>query len=210
MNTHTWKNIVINPYIALLILLGIYPYGLSFIEQEYVFYLGVVIISIVSCVLLRLQGFGEILRFRSFSWKTIGELLLGFFALIAWAMVIHELFPLPANQQAINEQQYVWMELFIFNAYAMIVGPIGEELVFRGLLMKNLEKISIFSLEALVSASLFSMGHTLLYGWSVTDFMTYFGMGCIYAFLFKKSETIYPAICLHILWNSFVLLLINQ
>ncbi|NQN51449.1 CPBP family intramembrane metalloprotease [Streptococcus suis] len=162
MNTHTWKNIVINPYIALLILLGIYPYGLSFIEQEYVFYLGVVIISIVSCVLLRLQGFGEILRFRSFSWKTIVKLLLGFFALIAWAMVIHELFPLPANQQAINEQQYVGMELFIFNAYAMIVGPIGEELVFRGLLMKNLEKISIFSLEALVSASLFSMGHTLL------------------------------------------------
>ncbi|NQN51450.1 CPBP family intramembrane metalloprotease [Streptococcus suis] len=40
--------------------------------------------------------------------------------------------------------------------------------------------------------------------------MTYFGMGCIYAFLFKKSATIYPAICLHILWNSFVLLLINQ
>lgn len=82
------------------------------------------------CLLLRLQGFGEILPglgvFLENNWRTTTWILCTDCMGSNWFMSCF----LPANQQAINEQQYVGMELFIFNAYAMIVGPIGEELVF--------------------------------------------------------------------------------
>ncbi|EHC01598.1 CPBP family intramembrane glutamic endopeptidase [Streptococcus suis] len=209
MNRNKWKENITNPYVPLVILLGIYPYGLNLLETELQFYLGVVFIAIFSCVLLRQQGFGEILRFRCFSWKTVGVVILGFLALIAWAMVVHELFPKPANELAINEKQYLGVELLLFNIYVTILGPIGEELVFRGLVMKNFEKLFHSYLGVIVSASLFSLGHVLLFGWLVTDFIIYFGMGAIYALVFKKSKTIYPAICLHILWNSFIQLIVQ-
>ena len=69
-----------------------------------------------------------------------------------------------------------------------IVGPILEELVYRGVLMTSFFDKSKFFLDCLLSAVLFSVAHLSSYGFSLDVFRGYAVMGLVLALLFRKRN----------------------
>ncbi|NQP35316.1 CPBP family intramembrane metalloprotease [Streptococcus suis] len=121
-----------------------------------------------------------------------------------WSIIVNRLFPVPENQKLFDTYSGTGLELYLFYIYGIFIGPISEELVFRALIIKNLERFSSIGLDLLVSAVFFSLAHTVLQGIKLSDFVVYFGIGLIYGTLFKRSKTIYPALILHIIWNAWL------
>ena len=191
-------------YGIILIILLVYPYGVSFISNSLLFYLSVLLIGGFSIFLLKQQGYGNLFKLHKVSWRNSVKIFLGFVALMGWSMVAHHFLPSPQNEQALDSFSATGIDLIMFYLYSILIGPISEEIVFRGLVMKNLKDFSSFGFDILISASLFSLGHVLTHGFIWTDFIVYFGLGIIFSFIFKNSKTLYPSITLHILWNGFL------
>lgn len=81
-----------------------------------------------------------------------------------------------------------------------VLGPIGEELVFRGVVQSALQKYG--SLAALVGSSLI---FAAIHGPSVI-FVDAFVMGLFFGAVFRLSGSIWPAITLHIVYNRLNLI----
>ncbi len=90
--------------------------------------------------------------------------------------------------------------------YTSIIAPVAEEVVCRGLLMTSLSKVKRYYLDVLVSATVFGSMHVLQYGWIMTDFIIYFGMGLIFSMMFCYTRSIYWTIALHASWNTFLII----
>lgn len=81
-----------------------------------------------------------------------------------------------------------------------ILGPIGEELVFRGVVQSALQKYG--SWVALIGSSLM---FAAIHGPSVI-FVDAFVMGLLFGAVFRLSGSIWPAITLHIVYNGLNLI----
>ncbi|MEG0615055.1 MAG: type II CAAX endopeptidase family protein [Oscillospiraceae bacterium] len=73
----------------------------------------------------------------------------------------------------------------------VVIGPIAEELFFRGFLLKNLSRFNR-TFGIITSALIFGLFHL-----NIPQFIFAFIVGIIAAFLTIKFDTIYPAIALH-------------
>ena len=146
----------------------------------------------------------------SFTRKAIGRFFLAFAALFVWSFLVANLFPISSNQEAINEaiSSTNWWDSHALPIMMMLVGPICEELIYRGLATSLCQKWPVLGLDLLIPAALFGVLHLDLgQGFIWTDFLQYFGAGLILGLYLKKSQSIYSPIALHIAWNSFVYLL---
>ncbi|HEM3178534.1 TPA: CPBP family intramembrane metalloprotease [Streptococcus suis] len=193
-----------NNHIYALGILLLYVFGVGFIKSELLFDLSVLLIGCVTLILLYHQGYGKIFQLDKISRRPILAICLGFVALTIWSIIVNRLFPVPENQKLLDTYIGTGLELYLFYIYGIFIGPISEELVFRALIIKNLERFSSIGLDLLVSAVFFSLAHTVLQGIKLSDFVVYFGIGLIYGTLFKRSKTIYPALILHIIWNAWL------
>lgn len=81
-----------------------------------------------------------------------------------------------------------------------VLGPIGEELVFRGVVQSALEKYGLW-IALLGSSLMFAAVH----GPSVI-FVDAFVMGLFFGSVFRLSGSIWPAITLHIVYNGLNLI----
>ena len=196
----------VRQYSPLLLILLVYPYGIGLVAREFVADALVFVTGLVTLFLLHRQGYGDILVFRKPMWKTVRRVILAFLCKLCWAVIVYHFLSSTKNEEALNSWSYTGVQLFLYNLYLLVYGPICEELVFRGYMMRSLAPVSHLQLDVLCSACLFSLGHVLPTGWVLNDFLVYLGSGLIYAILFKKSATIYPVIILHIIWNSLMLL----
>ena len=82
----------------------------------------------------------------------------------------------------------------------VIVAPIAEELLFRGILLFPGNKRNTTWVRVVISALLFGLVHT------PTDFLsfyTYVGMGFIFSYAAKKRGSVEVAIVYHFLNNLF-------
>ena len=93
---------------------------------------------------------------------------------------------------------------FLVALQPFIIGPILEELVYRGVLMTSFFDKSKFFLDCLLSAVLFSVAHLSSYGFSLDVFRGYAVMGLVLALLFRKTRSIYPPILVHMAWNIYL------
>ncbi|WP_252581985.1 CPBP family intramembrane glutamic endopeptidase [uncultured Streptococcus sp.] len=84
------------------------------------------------------------------------------------------------------------------------MGPILEELLYRGVLMTSFFEKSKYFLDCLLSAILFSFAHLLSYGFRLDLFEKYVVVGLILALLFRKTRSIYPSILVHMAWNIYL------
>lgn len=193
-------------YLPLVAVLLVYPYGVSFITQGFLSDALVVGVGVLTAILLYVQGYRDILTFRKPALKTVGKIVLGFVAKLVWAIFVYHFLTSTRNEEVLDSWNYTGVQLLFYNLYLVVYAPICEELVFRGYLMKSLSRLSDYYVDVLISAGLFSLGHVLLNGWVFNDFLVYLGSGLIYAILFKKSETIYPVVILHVMWNSLMLI----
>lgn len=142
---------------------------------------------------------------KKFRWSYLFYCVLAFLLLFLWNRVTFSLFPPTRN--AISYQHYAptftgATAFLMFFLYPVIMAPIFEEIMYRGLVMTVLEKGKKWGLDVLGSAVLFGVLHISNHGWVLTDFFVYMGGGLIFAALFRMTKSIYWPIGLHIVYNG--------
>lgn len=169
----------------------------------------IVIEGIVATVILvKSQRWKEYGRFQ-FRWSYLGIFFLSFILMFLWVNITTRIFPSTQNSSAIKEAvaNLTGISYFVTRIlYGSLIAPIVEELVFRGLLMTALSKFKKYYIDAIISSALFSLIHVLQYGWVLTDFIVYAGAGLLLCMLFRYTCSIYWSMALHILWNTFLII----
>ena len=188
---------------------------LEFVDQlsDFGFYgiqiLLIVIEGIASTVLLvKSQRWKDYGRFQ-FRWSYLSIFFLSFILMFLWVNITTRIFPSTQNSSAIKEAvaNLTGISYFVTRVlYGSLIAPIVEELVFRGLLMTALSKFKKYYIDAIISSTLFSLIHVLQYGWVLTDFIVYAGAGLLLCILFRYTRSIYWSMALHILWNTFLII----
>ena len=121
--------------------------------------------------------------------------------------------PATSNQIALNELTEMTgrQELPYLLLIVCLLGPVTEELVYRGVLMNTFLKDSPWYGDVLLSACIFGYVHVSS-GLTPLAFFTYASGGAICAFLYRKTHSLYYPILLHIMinitafWELWVLL----
>ena len=142
---------------------------------------------------------------KKFRWIYLFYCVSAFLLLFLWNRVTFSLFPPTRN--AISYQHYAptftgATAFLMFFLYPVILAPIFEEIMYRGLVITALEKGKKWGLDVLGSAALFGVLHISNHGWVLTDFFVYMGGGLIFAVLFRVTRSIYWVIGLHIVYNG--------
>jgi membrane protease YdiL (CAAX protease family) len=91
--------------------------------------------------------------------------------------------------------------MLIAVSFVVFVGPVVEELVFRGCLFGRFQAYGYWVSGAIISALLFSVLHGILF---LLPF--YFGVGIILAWLCHRTRSLWPSMALHCLNNGVALI----
>lgn len=86
--------------------------------------------------------------------------------------------------------------LILFLTYVCLLGPILEEIIFRGFILRSMQKYGNLT-AIIVSSILFSMFHL-----NLVQFINPILMGIVLAFITIKSKSIFPSIIAHIFNNT--------
>ena len=135
-------------------------------------------------------------------WRYLVYLLLAYGVSYLSDIVFSFLTPATSNQIALNEliEMTGRQELLYFLLITCLLGPITEEMVYRGVLMNTFLKESPWYGDVLLSACIFGYVHVSS-GLTPLAFFTYASVGAILALLYRKTNSLYYPILLHILIN---------
>lgn len=144
------------------------------------------------------------LRFHKFEWNTLGigcGLLIGSYVII----ILHNalLFLLGVETQGENIVE-LFAKLdspFWFFIVGAIFAPLVEEIFFRGFLFQGFRERYGWITAMLLSAAIFAVAHL-----DLVVLIPTFILGCLLAYMYHRSNSIWPGIILHFLVNSFGLL----
>ena len=142
---------------------------------------------------------------RKFRGSYLFYSFLALLAFVVWNFVTFFLFPPTRNEISYQHAAPTFTgatAFLMYFFYPVIVGPIFEDMIYRGLVMTALEKGKKWGLDVLGSATLFGILHISGHGWVLTDFFVYMGGGLIFAILFRVTKSIYWPIGLHIVYNG--------
>lgn len=90
-----------------------------------------------------------------------------------------------------------FMRMAMLGLYACIIAPVTEELLMRGLVLKNLSRVSQ-RLAILLSAFLFALMHE-----NLLQFLFTFPLGILLGYITIRHNSVTPAIIVHIGVNTF-------
>ena len=135
-------------------------------------------------------------------WRYPVYLLLAYGVSHLSGIVFSFLTPATSNQIALNELTEMTgrQELPYLLLIVCLLGPITEELGYRGVLMNTFLKDSSWYGDVLLSACVFGYMHVSS-GLTPLAFFTYASGGAIAAFLYRKTHSLYYPILLHIMIN---------
>jgi membrane protease YdiL (CAAX protease family) len=85
-------------------------------------------------------------------------------------------------------------------AGGVIIAPLAEEVFFRGFVFAGLRQQYDWKKATLISSALFAVIHV-----TPTAMIPVFILGCIFAFLYHRSNSIWPAILMHVSTNALSL-----
>lgn len=141
------------------------------------------------------------LKFGKFDWNTLG---LGCSLLVASYVIIilHNalLFFLGVNTQGETIMR-MFAELdspFWFFIVGVIVAPLVEEIFFRGFLFQGFRQRYGWVTAMLLSSVIFAVAHL-----DLIVLIPTFLLGCLLAYVYHRSNSLWPGIILHFLVNSF-------
>ena len=141
------------------------------------------------------------LGFGKFDWNTLG---LGCGLLIASyvVIIIHNLILMALK---IDTQGSEILELFAslespvwFFFVGAVLAPIVEEMFFRGFLFQGFRQKYGWVSAALISSAIFAGAHLDLVALIPT-----FILGCLLAYVYNRSNSVWPGVILHVLVNAF-------
>ena len=163
-------------------------------------FLELIVTFIAILYLLVFEG-RKILELK-WKWRYPVYLLLAYGVNHLSGIVFSFLTPATSNQMALNEMIEMTgrQELLYFLLITCLLGPISEELVYRGVLMNTFFKDSPWYGDVLLSACVFGYVH-VADGITPLAFFTYASGGAILAFLYRKTHSLYYPILLHIMIN---------
>lgn len=102
--------------------------------------------------------------------------------------------------ETLNEQSLI---IFIFTILSLvIIGPIYEEVLFRGIIIKFFEVRYSFAIGLIISSLLFGSVHNYDIGFIIFATM----MGVMYSLLYKKTNSLFPCMIAHITYNLYAFL----
>lgn len=111
--------------------------------------------------------------------------------------VLQTVFPAGFEQYAQTMEQFGQGNLFVTYLYVLLLGPVAEELIFRGAIMDRLHLAFPFWLANILQAALFALYHmNLIQG------LYAFCMGLVFGLLREAMGSIFCNMCAHILFNS--------
>ncbi len=135
------------------------------------------------------------------SGKTYLYLLIGFIIIaVSQYLMLHVFsFESAAEQKeqlgSLRLQNSIQSIIYVLSV--AIITPVKEEILFRGILYRFLEKRYNFLVSIIISSFIFGILHG---GLLITATI----MGMVFAMLYKKTQSIIPSIILHIVWNLLV------
>jgi membrane protease YdiL (CAAX protease family) len=93
--------------------------------------------------------------------------------------------------------------LIAASAVSVIFSTIVEEIIFRKIIFKYLYQKFNFYTGSIISSMLFAVGHANMTAW-----LGYFLIGCVWSYMYKKTNNIAVPIIMHIIWNliNFIIL----
>lgn len=153
------------------------------------------------------EGFG-----LSLPWVHIGRLLTAVLAIVAaglwgeWLMDrVTEHWQLASHWTEWFDEDLVWgsssLTMVSLLEY-VILAPLFEELVFRGLLFAILRRKFRFLPAALISAAIFGLAH----GYGVVGLISVCWSGVLWAWIYEKTGSLAPGILAHAINNLLVCL----
>lgn len=83
---------------------------------------------------------------------------------------------------------------------ACVIGPVAEELLFRGVLYAAVRKRTSWVVAMLVSGALFALIHTNPLG-----FVPIMGLGCLLAYLYERTGSLAGPLLVHIVHNTLLM-----
>ncbi|MGT2754316.1 CPBP family intramembrane glutamic endopeptidase [Streptococcus ovis] len=168
------------------------PYELTVLGLE-------IIVVALSVWTMWKYGTKEIFKFQ-YKASYIGYFFLFLILILAWNIFVVTHFPQTRNQTALMESYNPYdqvMQLF-FILSTVVIGPLLEEIVYRGVVMTALAFLKKYYIDVVVSALLFALSHVLWRGLLLTDFLTYLIPGLLFALYYRKTnDCIYYPILLH-------------
>ena len=183
-------------------------------SREYFLILAFLEFSVSLLAVLYLLVFeGRKILELKWKWRFPVYLLLAYGVNYLSDFVFSFLTPATSDQIALNEliEMTGRQELLYFLLITCLLGPIAEELVYRGVLMNTFLKDSPWYGDILLSACVFGYVHVSS-GLTPLAFFTYASGGTILALLYRKTHSLYYPILLHIMinitafWELWVLL----
>lgn len=102
-----------------------------------------------------------------------------------------------AVRPARSAAEWIWLL-----AGAVIIGPLGEEVIHRGMIFGFLRHRHRIVVAALISAAVFALVHM-----SPTALVTAFPLGLYLCFMYQRLGSIVPGMILHMSWNLVVSLI---
>jgi uncharacterized protein len=128
---------------------------------------------------------------------TYGLILVGFTINLLFSHILESIpFRAAPFVTTINDMHY-----FIYFLIVVLFVPIAEEIIFRGLLFNFLSQRFNLWTGLIISSVAFGYIHNESHFFSVTIH------GIVYALLFRKTNSLIPAIICHFLWNLYAFFL---
>lgn len=109
-----------------------------------------------------------------------------------------------ANNQAISQlmgSNHIVMIIMSFAA--VVLNPIAEELIFRGVVMNFFFKDNSFWTPIILSGVLFTLEHSST---NIISYLIYFYLGAVFAYIYRKTGNITNTMVLHA-FNNLVALM---
>lgn len=173
------------------------------LEGYYLLLFDAIVVAIV------LLAYKPVLHFIKYIWdvsilkngKTYLYLLIGFIIIaVSQYLMLHVFsFESAAEQKeqlgSLGLQNSIQSIIYVLSV--AIITPVKEEILFRGILYRFLEKKYNFLVSIIISSFIFGLIHG---GLLITATI----MGMVFAMLYKKTQSIIPSIILHIVWNLLV------
>jgi CAAX protease family protein len=92
--------------------------------------------------------------------------------------------------------------LWLIGIFAVLIGPVTEEVAFRGFLFLPLERGMGAAAAIVITSLIFTAPHGGQYGWSWQILVLLFVAGASFGFVRWKTGSLWPAIVMHIAYNG--------
>ena len=197
--------------IGLIVLLAVVPYGANILENygSLLLYLPTVGLALVSLRRPKNQSFLEVVGCNDVSQRLTSFLPI-IMSVIALGLMGDWLIMLGGDMLDISTHwtewflpQLVWgsqAELLKTTIEVVVLAPIFEEIIFRGIVYSTLRVKFGFPVSMIGSAGIFALAH----GYSLVAFLAVFWSGMLWAWMYERTGSVVPGICVHAVNNGLV------